>query len=242
MAVLDLPSRPKGRPTKVAGVDGCRGGWVVVVADSDPKVERPFVADHVDDLGPVIEQVRRGDLAAMAVDMPIGLFDDRPRPCDIAARVVLGSRRSTVFPAPVRATLEAADYVDACRLSRQACGKALSKQAFNLLKAIRHLDELLVPADAERVVEAHPECAFARLGGAPLSSKHKPEGRKARVELLDEALGRNFVALRQQSSLPLTDLLDAAVLTITARRVVDGTEIRLGGEPDSTGKPAQVVY
>ncbi len=228
----------------VAGVDGCRGGWVVVRALIDPgDIEgRRFMAEHVENLEPVVDQVRSGELAAMAVDMPIGLFEDRPRPCDVAARVVLGSRRSTVFPAPVRATLAASDYIEACRLSRAACGKALSKQAYNLLNAIRHLDGLLVPADAERIVEAHPECAFARLGASPLTSKHKPEGRARRVELLDGALGSDFVSLRTSSSLPMTDLLDAAVLTVTARHVVEGSDIRLGGECDPTGKPAQVVY
>ncbi len=240
-------------PLTVAGVDGCRGGWVVVrallesgsAAGADRAAGaagRRFTAEHVEDLRAVVDQVRAGELAAMAVDMPIGLFEDRPRPCDIAARVVLGSRRSTVFPAPVRATLGAGDYVEACRLSRAASGKALSKQAYNLLNAIRHLDELLVPADAERIVEAHPECAFARLGDGPLTSKHKPEGRARRLELLDQALGPEFVSLRTSSSLPMTDLLDAAALTVTARHVVEGSDIRLGGESDPTGKPAQVVY
>ena len=75
-------------------------------------------------------------LAALAVDMPIGLPDDGPRLADQQARRRLGARRSSVFPTPVRATLDAVDYPDALAISRRVSGKGLSKQAFNLLPRI----------------------------------------------------------------------------------------------------------
>lgn len=222
----------------VVGVDGCPGGWVAVVADRETILD----AEVVTDLAPLIGDTRGGRFAALAIDMPIGLLADRPRRADIEARALLGSRRSTVFPAPVRSVLAATSYAEACDLSRAASGKALSKQTYNLVDRIRGLDEILEPEDGLRIVEAHPELAFARLAGEPLPPKKRHEGRARRIEVLDDALGARFGALLARRPAPLTDLLDAAVLTVTARRVVDGSEVRLGTEVDDTGKSIQVVY
>jgi len=228
----------------VAGVDGCRGGWVVVTArHDDPDGPVSLAAEVVPGLEPVVERARRGELAAVAVDMPMGLLDDRPRRSDREARALLGPRRASVFPTPVRAVLEAATYPAACERSRAACGRALSKQAWFLVDRIRQLDELVTRADQEAVVEAHPECAFLRLaGGEPLPSKHTADGQRRRHQLLRRHLGRPFDRLWRAAPAPPIDLLDAAVLTLTAAHVVAGTAIVLGRETDPRGKLAQVVY
>lgn len=222
----------------LAGVDGCRGGWIVVTRFGDD-----MQAEMVTALDPVIEQLRDGTLGALAIDMPIGLLDDRPRSCDIEARKVLGPRRSSVFPAPVRSTLAAASYQDACRLSSQASGKALSKQAFNLIPKIAELDLLVTSADQDRLVEAHPECAFARLAEGPLV---EPKRTKAGQALRRQLLGGNDsnldALISEHPQLPVIDLMDAAVLTITAGHVVAGSEIRLGNDVDCTGLRAEIVY
>lgn len=232
----------------VAGVDGCLGGWVVVAAaQAGPEAPLTLTAEVVPGLAPVVERARRGELAAVAVDMPMGLLTDRPRLSDREARAVLGPRRASVFPTPVRAVLEAGSYAEACDRSRAACGKALSKQAWFLVERIRQLDDLVTRADQDAVVEAHPECAFLRLaaeldGGEPLPSKHTPEGQRRRVRLLRRHLGRPFDRLWRAAPAPPIDLLDATVLTVTARHVVAGTAIVLGRETDPTGKLAQVLY
>ncbi len=232
----------------VAGVDGCRGGWVVVTAaQAGPDAPVTLAAEVVPGLEPVIDRARQGELAAVAVDMPMGLLTDQPRRSDREARAVLGPRRASVFPTPVRAVLNAATYPEACDRSRAACGRALSKQAWFLVDRIRHLDDLITRADQDAVVEAHPECAFLRLsaeidGGGPLPSKHTPEGQRRRVLLLRRRLGRPFDRLWRAAPAPPLDLLDATVLTITARHVVGGTAIVLGRETDPLGKLAQVVY
>lgn len=237
-----------GRREVVAGVDGCPGGWVVVTDDGTSRLRAEVLAD----LGPLLEAVRDGGMAAVAVDMPMGLLHDRPRQSDRAARAVLGPRRSSVFPTPVRAVLAATTYPEACELSRAACGKALSKQAWFLVDRIRHLDELIEPDDQQRVIEAHPECAFLRLAeryadGRPLAAKKTPEGQAARVGLLTRHLGSRFTRLWRQprprgAGFRPDDLLDAAVLTVTARHVLAGTSIHLGPERDPHGKLCQVVY
>jgi len=175
--------------------------------------------------------------------MPIGLLDTQPRACDVAARRMLGPRRSSVFPTPVRAVLATTDYRQACELSRRVSGKALSKQAFNLLPKMAELDELMTPTDQDRFVEAHPECAFVRLAGRPLGEpKRTDRGRTQRRRLLataDPSLDR---LIASHPELPILDLIDATVLAVTARHVARGTETRLGDDIDRRGLRAQIVF
>jgi predicted RNase H-like nuclease len=228
----------------VAGVDGCRGRWLVVRRGPGPG-ERSATAELVDDLGPVVDEFRAGRLAAVAIDMPIALLDHHPRECDVAARKLLGPRRSSVFPAPARAAATATTYAEACERSRQAVGYALSRQAFNLLGPIVHLDELVAPTDQDNLVEAHPELAFARLFGAPLPEpKRTPEGRRHRQLLLGTVDAALAELIDNGAGLPPTDLHDAAVLTVTADRIVDGSARRLGAESDidRRGRRAEIVW
>lgn len=222
----------------VVGVDGCRGGWIAVER-TDTELDAYFSAD----LRSLVERVRRAEVAALAIDMPIGLLNRQPRVCDTEARRILGPRRSSVFPTPVRATLKATDYRHACELSRASSGKALSKQAFNLLPKIAELDDLITPADQDRVVEAHPECAFVRLAGQPLTEpKRTSDGQAMRRELLATSDPAFADLIADRRDLPLLDLIDAAVLTVTACHVVTGTEHRLGSDIDPRGLRAEVVY
>jgi len=81
----------------VAGVDGCRAGWVRFA------VEVPSLATSVDvvDLAELLRN-RPSDLACIGIDIPIGLIDGS-RACDKAARKLLGQPRgSSVFAAPCR--------------------------------------------------------------------------------------------------------------------------------------------
>jgi predicted RNase H-like nuclease len=232
-------------PPLVAGVDGCRGGWVAVIAGCHPQDDRPCEVAVVTSVAPLLARIERGELAALAIDMPIGLADSAPRRCDLEARRLLGRRRSSVFPAPVRATLGAADHAEAGRRSRAASGRSLSIQAFNLLPKVAELDRLLGPQHHDTVVEAHPELAFLRLaGGRALPPKRTPEGRARRVELVGPVLaGVAAVELARTAGAPLGDLLDAAALVATARRVVAGTAAVLGdGERDATGRPMRIAW
>jgi predicted RNase H-like nuclease len=124
----------------VAGVDGCPGGgWAVVTARIENEGVSELSVSILPDLEPLIDSLRSHQLDAVAVDMPIGLLADRTRASDSEARRLLGPRRSSVFPTPVRPVLGAADYADACERSRAAHGKALSKQSFHLLDRIERL-------------------------------------------------------------------------------------------------------
>src|SRR4051812_40737033 len=84
----------------VAGVDGCKAGWVVALTPDggDGPTSLHVVASFGDVLAlrPV----------AIAVDMPIGLPAAGQRACDVAIREQLGVRRSSVFPSPTRPMLD----------------------------------------------------------------------------------------------------------------------------------------
>ncbi|WP_424184785.1 DUF429 domain-containing protein [Actinokineospora sp. G85] len=87
----------------MAGVDGMRGGWVVAVVSAAGVLAWHGVADAA-----AVLAVTAG-CAVVGVDIPLGLPAAGPRPCDLLARGRLGPARSSVFLAPVRGVLGAAD-------------------------------------------------------------------------------------------------------------------------------------
>ena len=176
------------------------------------------------------------DLAVIAVDMPIGLSDTAPRACDIAARRLLQPHGSRVFPAPPRATLSHPDdYEAACAAALSVSGKSLSKQTWNLVRAIAEVDAL---ADDPRIVECHPEVAFALMNAHPVDERKKtPAGREARLGLL-----RRW--LPELADPPFgDDGLDALACAWSAARIAGGDALTLphGEVPrDDMGRPMRI--
>jgi predicted RNase H-like nuclease len=198
----------------VVGVDGCPGGWVAA-ALRDGRVRWALLGDP----GPLFRC--RAD--AVAIDIPIGLPPTGPRRCDVLARGRLGARAASVFPAPVRAVLAAADYRAACELSRRVSGRALSMQTWNLLPRIRAVDRLAGPADEPWLIECHPELAFARRAGGPLPAKRGTEGRAARAAVLGTQLAGAAAALAgAPRPARFDDAADALVCALVARDWVAG--------------------
>ena len=223
-------------------MDGCRGGWLVVAARLGPNANFVDLNWNVElEVGNVI------DRGLIAIDMPIGLASDRPRSCDIQARSLLDARRSSVFPAPVRAALGATDYREACDLSYAVSGRKLSKQAYNLLPKIRQLDQLLLedPQRIDRVHEVHPELAFAQWnGGEPMAQAKKTAAGSAQRHALVES---EFPGLVEQirtsvskSKLGDDDILDAIACLWSARRLRWKGALVLGGERDALGLPMRI--
>ena len=229
---MSLPPVWHHRIVRVAGVDGRRGGWVVATVELEPSPTL-ISLEYVAPLAPVLSP----DLTVVAIDMPIGLSDMGTRECDTAARRLLRPHASRVFPAPTRAALaHADDYNAACAASRDATGKAISRQTWNLLPAIAEIDAL---ADDDRIVECHPELAFALMQGHPVDERKKtPEGRAVRLDLLrrwlpdlgDPAYG--------------DDGLDALACAWSAARVASGAALVLpaGEAPrDAAGRPMTIT-
>jgi predicted RNase H-like nuclease len=199
----------------------------------------------VPDLHGVMEQIDAGSLSAAAIDIPIGLAGDCARRADVEARRQLGRRRSSVFPAPVRSVLAATTYEEACALSRASCGKAISKQLFNILPKIREVDALMTPLRQQRLFEMSPELSLAILAGAPMEHpKTTPAGRAERIHLLGAALGRVEVERHLQRpprGARVDDVLDAFAGAWTARRYAAARHLQLGGDVDDRGLRMEVV-
>jgi predicted RNase H-like nuclease len=215
-------------------VDGCRAGWLRIERGADGELSAHVFqsARQLFDDAP--------DFRVLAIDMPIGLMDDGPRECDIAARRLLGKRGSSVFPAPVRAVLDAGDYRDACDRSLASCGKALSKQSWAIVPRILEIDDPL-RADArlrDIVREVHPEVSFTYCNaGSPMHfAKKSGFGFVERLKLLQAHFGDRFGKLRRGISdreAADDDILDAAVALWTAERIRDGVAV---------GLPADILH
>jgi predicted RNase H-like nuclease len=139
------------------------------------------------------------------------------RAAEVAARVALGRRRSSLFFTPPRVAFEAATHAEACVLSRAAGAGGVSQQAYRLgpkvLEVARWRDDASCP-----VYEVHPELAFTVMLGQPaVHSKKTPEGHAERRAAL-AANGLTIDNLRRGSP---DDLLDAAACAWTARRIVN---------------------
>jgi predicted RNase H-like nuclease len=75
----------------------------------------------------------------------------------------------------------------------------------------------------------HPELSFAALSGAPLTdSKHRPAGIAVRRALLE---GAGIMLPHRVAGAAEHDLLDAAAVAWSARRIAAGTARVLPGPP-----------
>ena len=226
----------------VAGVDGCRAGWLVVVRPLDG-IGRPAVR-IVATFAEVLALPEAPSL--IAVDIPIGLPERSGiggRAADIGARAKLGARQSSVFAVPARAAVMETDYGRACAVAllHSEPPRKVSKQTFNLFAKIREVDRLMTPALQARVVECHPETAFwAMNGAAPLAL---PKKVKSRPNAPGLALRRRLLAgagwpMDFLATMPFRtadagpdDLLDACGCAWTALRVLNGAALRFPAAP-----------
>lgn len=207
---------------RVAGVDGCKGGWVGAVWDGSGVEWRALPLPFGTMLA-VLE-----DCAVVAVDVPIGLAETGLRPCDVAAREVLGPARGSVFMVPVRAVVEMPEYADACALGRRREKWAPSRQ----LWAIR---DRILDASAgwpAHVVEAHPEVSFREMTHQELPPKRSAPGLAQRMAALGETFGDVATLLaRAPRAAAADDALDALACAWTARRILDGHATMYGEPP-----------
>jgi predicted RNase H-like nuclease len=220
----------------VLGVDGWRGAWVGALLDG-----RSVTLLALPDVAAAALAVP--DVELIAIDMPIGLSDDGPRACDVAARRLVGRARSSVFPAPLRAVLGCANYADACAVSRTASGKALSVQAWNLVPAIRALDAALDDVPPGHVLEVHPELAFRALDDRVEAPKASARGLAQRVRALQPAMDVLDALSAAPPGVPAVDALDACAAAWSARRLADGVGDCVGdGTVDRRGRPMRISW
>ncbi len=229
---------------RVVGVDGCPGGWVAIEWDTAERTLTPRVYASIAALLDA-----HADVEAIGIDIPIGLAEGVPRGADVAARRVLGPRRSSVFPAPDPRLLGAATYAEAAALARSLSGKGITVQAFGIFPKVAEVNRALIPDLQGRVFEVHPEVSFWALAGRPMAhAKKRPEGYEERRRLLSDELGIEIWSRAEARAVArpagADDVLDAVVAAWSAHQSATGQAGQLPAHPevDDRGLRMEIVY
>ena len=236
----------------LAGVDGCRAGWIAAFVRADGSDCRVGVLSRFGEIFAEPEPPR-----VVAVDMPIGLpahIGPQGRGPERAVRPLLGDRQSSVFAVPSRQAVYAEEYGDACRLALETSEppKKVSRQLFMIAAKIREVDEALrnAPALTDCVFEVHPEVAFWRLNGdRALTEPKKVKGRPygpglalRRTLLIDNGFSTATVEGDPPQGAAADDLLDALACAAIARRIHAGIAVPFPDPPlrDQFGLPMAI--
>jgi predicted RNase H-like nuclease len=222
---------------RVTGVDACRRGWVAVSLDGSGAAAIRVHETLTGLLGPEMDT---DPAVVTGIDMPLGLLESGWREADLAARGLLGPRRSSVFAIPPRAVWEQASYLAAGQRCRELTGQGFSLQAWGLRAKLLEADQYRETC-GHPLYEVHPELAFSAMAGAPLAhSKHTEAGRDQRRALLGQA----GIVLPAVPRAPVTDTLDAAAVAWSARRIAAGRAVVLPAtpQPDPRGREIAIRY
>jgi predicted RNase H-like nuclease len=232
----------------VAGVDGCRAGWLAVFRPLDGQESRARILSSLVDVFSAPELP-----AIVAVDIPIGLpkISRRGgRAADVECRKILGrDRQSSIFPPPSRAALGAASFLEACKieLTNSTPPKKMNQQTFNIFGKIREADAIAHLFQG-RIFECHPEVSFWAMNGGlamqlakKVSRRKNPDGiNQSGLEERRQLLARNgFSEAFLSARLGLAkecgpdDLLDACVAAWTAARIFKAQAIRFPATAES---------
>jgi predicted RNase H-like nuclease len=233
--------------TWVAGVDGCRAGWIAAFMQvGHPASAKIVVTPTLAAVADAPEQP-----AVIAVDMPIGLpehTEGSGRIPEQLVRPLLGQRQSSVFAIPSRQAVSAAEYGEACRIALVTSDppRKVSRQSFGIFPKIREIDALLRarPDLVDKVFEVHPELAFWALNGGqaldqPKKVKSVPfePGMRLRRALLNQSglLPEALISSPPPRGAAADDLLDALAGLTVALDLATG-----GGQPfpDPPGRDA----
>ena len=241
MGLLRRPRRSPASPAPsyesaaVTGVDGCAGGWVAVtLGPVGPSTESPVTgtaeASGLLTVSVAVAATLDGlSLTGVTgIDMPLGLLSAGWRDADLLARRALGRRGVTVFAIPPRPVWECETYAEANQACRELTGKGLSVQAWGLRRKIAEADEFRRAATAPGSVhlyEVHPGAVVRGHGGRAAAGQQAHPGRTGHPPR---------VARQAGIALPLRitgagedDLLDAAAVAWSARRIAAGEAVAL---------------
>ncbi len=219
----------------VAGIDGCRFGWIMVKWNGNAYSYGIFenIADLLDD---------NKDIKRILIDIPIGLASAKTkRTIEQKMRKELKYRHSTVFNPPCRKAVYELNDAAAREINIKIENKSLSVQSLNIRNKIRELDEFLRTQISFDILESHPEICFKYLnnGMTLLSNKSKENGLIERLEVLsnfDKNIDKLFkkvskVTLRKH--VKKDDIIDSMCLCLVNKL---GYETKLNYITDENNK------
>ena len=233
---------------KISGVDGCRGGWLAFHFDG-----KNWSADLLEGIN---ELYRASESQLILIDIPIGLRTNEllERLCDLEARKILNKRKSSIFPAPSRFAINCNEYRLSSQKNKEATGRALSKQTFNIIPKIREVDNFVRSESynpRKKIIrEVHPEVCFWGLNGCSEMRYNKKAalGISERMEVLSayiKDVNKIFDKTRtryKKNQVADDDIIDALVCAVTALFNESFSTFPLVPETDSYGIPMEIVY
>ena len=231
-----------------AGVDACKGGWIVAKSAAWPCREVPTLA-VCPDFRTMLALT--ADCRRVAVDIPIGLPSGRHlRTCDVEAKKLLsGHNTSALFYAPPRETLSAESPREFQSLHRKFRGTGAGLPVWGFLPKVKEANASMTTALQKRVIEFHPELTWFRVAGENLESKHTPEGIAERKKILRKFVPDLERVLRWKDFLGRAaahdDLLDALIGIGVARASLRDSPYHLPArrsETDKTGLRMEIWY
>jgi predicted RNase H-like nuclease len=238
----------------LAGVDGCKNGWIVAFGQSWPCHE-PIRIEFCPDFETVLDTTESCE--AVAVDMPIGLPDGSElRGCDLSARQALGRKQSSVFLTPPRSCIDADTVQEFQSMHKAIMGKGAGLPVWGIVPKMLEVNRLLEerigsdPTLQNRVIEFHPELSWQRLAGSlTLFPKRATEGVLQRVSLV-ERLSQGWLPSFPQKipgNPAIDDVLDAVVGISAAQSFInraDRLQRHPAGEPtrNSQGLRMEIWY
>ena len=234
--------------TTLAGVDGCKFGWLCITKDLENGTLNSIIFKSTAELF-----AQTPTPVVFSIDIPIGLTDSGPRQCDIQARRLLGARRGTsVFPAPIRPVLNLASREEADKVHRSIDGRGVNVFSWNLYPRIRDIDTELQknPHLRDKVYEVHPEISFRALndGASIIAAKRNSEGESIRRSLVENHFGEGaFDEIRKNhymKDVSNHDINDAFAVLWTAERIFNGKAVSIPAEKefDSVGLRMGIWY
>lgn len=239
------------------GIDGSPDGWFAVRYDGDTYAGSGLYEG--------IEALweHHGEAAdTVLIDVPIGLREESAakRPCDAAARDVLGSPRGrSVFAVPIRDAVHEDQYADGKAIQEARTDASIGVQSWNITDLIAQLDTFLLetePAAVGTIREAHPEvCLWALNEEEPTeySKTQRPAAafweRIAILETVDEHVTRHVrdAGRDLDANVKNDDIVDAFALALTASSRTDPLRTLPSTDPaddpgDPSGLPMEMVY
>jgi predicted RNase H-like nuclease len=199
-----------------AGIDGCRGGWIVAYTDQHSIAVQWIASLH---------ELKELGIQTCLIDMPIGLSAERHIDQDLR-QVLKPVRHHSVFSTPVRAAVYADEYALAKVINQEATRKSISIQSWNICAKIKELDQYIQDASDDFIaIESHPEYCFFRLNQNKhlQHKKSTPAGVEERIKLLHtyqaEYTKAFELALKNfpRKAVKADDILDALCLHLTGQ-------------------------
>jgi predicted RNase H-like nuclease len=203
---------------KIAGIDSCPLGWIVIIHDS-----KKFGFEAVKSIEELVKL--HPDLERIFIDIPIGLTSKAfERTVESLLRKELHKRASTIFTPACREAIYASNYDKAREINKKTTGKSVSIQSYNISKKIKEVDLFLESKQENlEVYESHPEICFKYLNNEEViqSKKSTAEGFQERfqtlincypeLEQVYESIQNSF----SKSKVKPDDVLDAMVLCVS---------------------------